>query len=110
MIDARFFKCGDELCGFEISGHSGYGEQGTDIICASVSSAAYMTANTITDVLFIDADIDLNDDGFFKFIVSPCKEAQPILKGFEMHLRALSQDYPENIKVTSTSNGGTKNA
>ena len=108
MIDADFFKNGDELCGFEIKGHSGYGEQGTDIICASVSSAAFMTANTITDILFIDADISLNDDGFFKFVISPCKEAQPVLRGFELHLKALSQDYPENIKVTS--NGGANNA
>ena len=108
MIDACFFKDGDELCGFEIKGHSGFGKQGTDIICASVSSAAFMTANTITDVLFIDADITLNDDGFFKFVIDPRKEAQPVLKGFEMHLRALSQDYPKNIKVTS--NGGASNA
>ena len=110
MIDARFFTTGGELFGFEIKGHSGYGEQGTDIICASVSSAVYMAANTITDVLHLKAIIDLNDDGFFKFITDPCKEAQAVLKGLEIHLRALSQDYPENIKVTSTSDGGAKNA
>ena len=100
MIKAAFFTEGDFLTGFEIKGHSGYAEAGSDIICASVSSAAFMAANTITDVIALDADITLNDDGFFKFIISPVTEAQATLRGLKLHLEALSQDYPENIKLT----------
>ncbi|MCQ2471949.1 MAG: ribosomal-processing cysteine protease Prp [Clostridia bacterium] len=100
MIKARFFSEGDFLTGFEINGHSGYSEMGSDIICASVSSAAFMAANTITEILGMEADIDLNDDGFLKFIVEPVPQAQTTLRGLKLHLEALSQDYPENIKVT----------
>ncbi|MCQ2479507.1 MAG: ribosomal-processing cysteine protease Prp [Clostridia bacterium] len=99
MIKARFFTDGDFLTGFEIKGHSGYSEMGSDIICASVSSAAFMAANTITEILGMEADIDLNDDGFFKFIIEPVPQAQTTLRGLKLHLEALSQDYPENIKL-----------
>ena len=100
MIKARFFTEGELLTGFEIKGHSGYAETGSDIICASVSSAAYMTANTITEIIGLDADITLNDDGFFKFKVKPVSQTQATLRGLKLHLEALSQDYPENIKLT----------
>ncbi len=102
MIKARFFTEGDFLTGFEIKGHSGYvdDEDADDIVCSAVSSAAYMAANTITDIIGLDAEIDLNDDGFFKFIISPVTEAQTTLRGLKLHLEALSQDYPENIKLT----------
>ena len=101
MIKARFFTEGDFLTGFEIKGHSGYADENEDdIVCAAVSSAAYMTANTITDIIGLDAQIDLNDDGFFKFIIKPESQSQTTLRGFKLHLEALSQDYPENIKLT----------
>ena len=99
MIKARFFTEGDFLTGFEIMGHSGYADIGSDIVCSAVSSAAYMTANTITDVIGLDAEVDLNDDGFFKFIIKPEDQSQTTLRGFKLHMEALSQDYPENIKL-----------
>ena len=97
MIKARFFNQGDLLTGFEISGHGG-GEKGTDIVCATVSSAAYMVANTITDVLSVEADITVRD-GYMNFKIPPMSETQAILKGLRLHLISLSQDYPKNIKV-----------
>ena len=54
MICAEFFTRPDgDLVGFRISGHSGCGEEGNDIVCAAVSSAAYMTANTVTEILSV---------------------------------------------------------
>lgn len=100
MIKARFFTEGDFLTGFEIKGHSGYSEAGSDIICAAVSSAAYMAANTITEIIGLQADITLNDDGFLKLVIKPEGQSQTILRGLKLHLEALSQEYPENIKLT----------
>ena len=50
-----------EIVGFSIDGHAGFGEAGTDIVCAAVSSAAYMTVNTITEVLHADAHVSADD-------------------------------------------------
>ena len=100
MISIRFIKEYNLILGFELKGHSGYAEHGSDIVCASVSSAAYMTANTITDVLDLDADIAV-DDGYMKMKLTSqnAMKAQNILKGFELHMNELSQQYQINIKV-----------
>ena len=50
MTKYKFLTDEKGIYGFIIKGHSGYGEQGGDIVCAAVSSAAYMVINTITDI------------------------------------------------------------
>ncbi len=97
MIRAVFFESESKL-GFEISGHAG-GKSGTDIVCASVSSAAYMAANTITDILYISAEIHM-DDGFLSFhIMDDDVSARAIIDGLKLHLTELSKQYPKKIKV-----------
>ena len=51
MIRADFFANADgALLGFSVLGHSGLAQEGEDILCAAVSSAAYMTANTVLEI------------------------------------------------------------
>ena len=99
MIKARFFTTDDQICGYEISGHSGSAESGQDIICAFVSSAAYMAANTLTEIIGSEIEAEV-DDGFMKItVISKLSEAQQILEGLRLHLVSLAGDYPDNIKV-----------
>lgn len=101
MIKVSFFTEDKIISGFEFNGHSGYSEEGSDIVCASVSSATYMAANTITDVIGLKADIDVNDAFMSFHLHSDLSQAQQILLGLRLHLESLAQDYPNNIKVTS---------
>lgn len=101
MISVNFFaagKGGARLAGFQVSGHSGI--QGESIVCAAVSSACYMAANTITDVLLIEADISLRD-GLMKLTVgeNEADRAQVILQGLQMHLEQLAEQYPDKIRI-----------
>jgi len=100
MIKVNFFAENGLIKGFEISGHSGAGEVGNDIICASVSSAAYLVANTITDILELNCDIKVNDGYLKLIIIDDLSDAQQILKGLRLHLESLADDYPNNILVT----------
>lgn len=100
MIRVNFFTSGKDIVGFEISGHSGSAEAGSDIICSAVSSAAYLAANTITEIVKCKAEADISD-GYMSFYVrSDLSDAQQILEGLKLHLEALAADYPDNIKVT----------
>ena len=100
MIRIRFISQHNSLIGFELKGHSGYAEQGYDIVCASVSSAAYMTANTITEILGLSADISVGDGYMMMKLTSQdALKAQDILKGFELHVTELSKQYQINITV-----------
>ncbi len=98
MIRAVFFRSGS-LRGFELSGHAGSGVYGSDIVCAAVSSAAYMAANTVTEVLSVEADADVRD-GYMKFSFSSGNSAaEAVLDGLELHLRELEKEYPKKLKV-----------
>ena len=102
MIDVRFFTTDSgELLGFSINGHAGYGEDGADVVCAAVSSAAYLTANTVTEILHADAQVSA-DDGFMQVRVSPSSAAgcRSIFAGFKLHMIGLEEQYLDYIRVS----------
>lgn len=98
MITVRFYVLESEFIGFELSGHSGYAEEGSDIVCAAVTSCAYMTANTVTDIIGVKADIEVSD-GFMSLTVSlaDAPRVKDIFNGFRLHINALAGDYSEYI-------------
>lgn len=99
MIRIEFYSGVNGLCGFEATGHASCGEAGNDILCAYVSSACQMTANTVTDVLMLDADAQA-ENGYLKLmILENATSAQDILNGLKLHMTELSKDYPKNIQV-----------
>ena len=88
--------------GFEISGHSGAGVRGEDVVCAAVSSAAYLAANTITDVCHAAADAAVADGHMIvKVAKADAGRCQDILKGLRLHMEQLEQQYPHHIQVTN---------
>ena len=103
MINITFYHFSDgSPKGFTLKGHSGFGESGNDIVCAAVSSAAYLTANTITDVCGIDAEV-CAEDGLMTLTVkkSDRERARDTLSGFELHIKELQKQYPANVKITT---------
>ncbi len=101
MIAAEFKqRKGTGIVGFSIKGHSGYSESGSDIVCAAVSSAAYMAVNTITDVIGAKPEIDLSD-GFLvlKLSLQDALKCSVITEGLKLHVLALSEQYQDFIKV-----------
>ena len=99
MIMINFSQCDGLLTGFECKGHSNSAPNGEDIICAFVSSACYMAANTITDIIKLDADTAATN-GYMRVEINASPEyAQDILKGLKLHLTELEKKYPQNIKV-----------
>ncbi len=104
MIKAKFFHSDGVPTGFNVSGHAGYGISGEDIVCASVSSAAYMVANTITEIMEVRADITVDDNGSMalKVALDDANRTKDILLGFELHISELSKQYPQNVTITTT--------
>lgn len=99
MIKIDFYRQNDLITGFECKGHSGSAEAGQDIVCAFVSSACYLVANTVTEIMHIDADAAATD-GYMRLEINQSAEnAQDILNGLLLHLTELEKDYPHNIKV-----------
>ncbi len=101
MIKVEFF--GTELLyGFHITGHSDMNPDGPEIICAAVSSAAYMTANTITDVIGSNPELSVSDgDMYLKLKTeTEAEKCRVLFNGLQLHLSSLSEQYPKYLKVT----------
>ena len=97
MITVSFYVK-KEPVGFEVRGHSGYADEGSDIICSAVSSCAYMTANTATEIMGLSPEIEVKD-GYMRLIFNDTEalKAKDILNGFRLHINALADEYPGYI-------------
>ena len=104
MIRAEFFTLPDNtITGFHISGHAGFADAGEDVVCAFVSSAAYMTANTITDVMGIDAQAEAGDgDMLLRVSKEASGQCKVLFEGLKLHLLSTQEQYPECLKVIFT--------
>ena len=47
----------DRVVGFRVTGHAGYAESGSDIVCAGVTTAVQLVANGITECAGIIAEV-----------------------------------------------------
>ncbi|MBQ9673991.1 MAG: ribosomal-processing cysteine protease Prp [Ruminococcus sp.] len=102
MTEIVFFTDDDILTGFSLNGHSDYAQQGEDIVCAAISSATYMTVNTITDVLMIKPVLLNEADAVMQIQLNSkdAQDAESILKGFKLHIENLAEQYGDYIKLT----------
>ena len=104
MTRCEFFREGDRITGFSVSGHSGYAEAGSDIVCAAVSAVVTMAEATINDVLGAKAKVRVKDEQARISLTLPasCDEeesVQAVLSGMMLTLCSLRDDYPDYIEV-----------
>ncbi len=95
------FLADEKLYGFEISGHSTVScdDEVGKIVCSAVSSAAYMAANTITEIVGDEADARVTDGEMYFAVKDPSNAAVQVIKGLQLHLTELSMQYSNNIKI-----------
>ena len=103
MTSVKFLSNKESLYGFEIKGHSSIDCDDFEgkIVCAAVSSAAYMTANTITEIIGCECDITVDDALMCVRVINPTKETQVVLSGLKLHLTELSKQYSKRIKINT---------
>ena len=104
MTRCEFFTENDRITGFSISGHSGYAEAGSDIVCAAISAVVAMAECTINDVCGAKAKVRVKDDQARITLTLPtsCDEeesVQAVLTGMMLYLCNLREEYPDYIEV-----------
>ena len=100
MTTAKFLFSDDTVISFEVSGHSGAGEYGSDIVCSAVSSAVYMAANTIIEIMKISPETVVRN-GYLKLEMNldDARKSKVITDGLYLHLSELQSQYPNNLKL-----------
>ena len=104
MTRCEFRRENERIVGFSVSGHSGYGEAGTDIVCAAISAVVGMTEATINDVCGGKAKVRVKEEDARISLTLPatCEEEesiQAVLAGLMLYLCSLRDDYPDYIEV-----------
>ena len=100
MTTAKFLFSDETVVSFELSGHSGAGEYGTDIVCSAISSAVYMAANTIIEIMKLEPETVVRD-GYLKVQMNleDARKSKVITDGLYLHLSELQSQYPNNLKL-----------
>ena len=104
MTRCEFFTEDERITGFSVSGHSGYSEAGSDIVCAAISAVVTMAEATINDVLGAKAKVRVKNEDARITLTLPasCDEeeaVQAVLAGMMLTLCSLRDDYPDYIEV-----------
>ena len=104
MTRCEFFTEEERITGFSVSGHSGYAEAGSDIVCAAISAVVAMTEATINDICGAKAKVRVKEDDARITLTLPtsCDEeetVQAVLSGLLLTLLNLREDYEDYIEV-----------
>jgi uncharacterized protein YsxB (DUF464 family) len=104
MTRCEFTRDKERITRFSVSGHSGYGEAGTDIVCAAVSAAVELTATIINDICGGKAKMRVKEEDARVTLTLPasCEEEESIqaaLAGLMLYLCNLRDEYSDFIEV-----------
>lgn len=103
MIKISLSLSGQPLS-FEIKGHSGYAEEGKDLVCAAVSAVSQTALLGLLKVCGLDVSYEV-DDGYLKVVlpdeVSEEKrlKAEVILLTMREGLKDIADGYPRFVKL-----------
>jgi len=106
MTTVTFTSEGSRLTGFKVTGHSGYAEEGADIVCASVTSAVRLTECAVNDVLGLGAAVKVNERTASISLKLPGslgdsneELCQTLLASLMVYLSQLQEEFPDYILV-----------
>ena len=106
MTTVRFRTEGNRVTGFDSAGHSGYAEEGEDIVCAAITSAIRLVEATVNDVLGLAASVHVDaretkisfrlPGGLSATAESTC---QTLMTALMVHFAQLHEEHPDHIIV-----------
>ena len=106
MTNIKVLKKNNQITRITCDGHTGYGVEGEDIVCAALSSIVQTAALGILGVVGVNAKIDRNDkDGYFDMIVpsnldeNTNHDVQIILQTMMCGIGELYEEYSDFIDL-----------
>ena len=103
MTKVEIFRKNGNIIGYKASGHSGYSEQGSDIICSAISTSLQMTLIGIQEVLKLKVDFKIND-GFLDVDLKNISQnklthTNILTESMAIFLKELTKQYPKYIRL-----------
>jgi hypothetical protein len=103
MTKVEIFRKNGNIIGYKASGHSGYSEQGSDIICSAISTSLQMTLIGIQEILKLKVDFKIND-GFLdvdlkNISLDKLTQTNILTETMAIFLKELTKQYPKYIRL-----------
>ena len=106
MTTVTFHTQGSRITGFDAEGHSGYAQEGEDIVCSAVTSAVRLVECVLNDVMGLCAAVKVNEKTALISLRIPGSlgqtaesTCQNLLTGMMVYLTELHSEYPDFIEV-----------
>jgi len=105
MTTVSFHLEGSRIVSFQVEGHSGYAPEGSDIVCAAITSAVRLCECAINDVLGLEASVKVGHDASVTLKLpgglgeSEENTCQTLLTALMLYCTQLHEEYPENLSV-----------
>ncbi len=92
----------------KVEGHSGYADEGEDIVCAAVSSATELVVN-ILESFDIDISLEIDEEAADVLVIildgekNRKKKTQigNIAEGYRSYITDLAEAYPKFVKIST---------
>ncbi|MBQ4579456.1 MAG: ribosomal-processing cysteine protease Prp [Clostridia bacterium] len=95
------------ITGFSVKGHSGYAEEGSDIVCAGISALVITTENALCQLVKLSPAERGGEDGFVEVMLpdqmteKQMHDAQLLLSALHIGLENIAQAYPDYVRLTT---------
>ena len=106
MTKVEIFNQGGRINGFSVSGHSGYAEEGSDIVCAAVSILTTTCINARESVAGVIPAVEAGSDGYLAAslphdLSDACDhDAQGLFKALHQGFSDLAETCPGYFKLS----------
>ena len=94
----------------KVKGHSGYAEEGSDIVCSAISTLMETLANGLTEVVKADVEIKVDETIPHLSVTSnekdqeKCKYAQVLMQSTLLGIKGVAQEFSKFIKIKEKQN------
>ena len=110
MINILIIKSKQNIVTIEATGHSGYAEAGSDIVCSAVSTLMQNLANGLTEVVKAKAEVKVDEDiphlsvKLIETEGEKLKYAQMLMQTTILSLKEVALGYGKFIKIKEKQN------
>ena len=110
MINVIVIKEKQTIRTIEATGHSGYAEEGSDIVCSAVSVLMETLANSLTEVVMADVKVVVDENISHLSVTlnetdqEKCKHAQILMQSTLLGIKGVANGYSKFIKIKEKQN------
>ena len=106
MTTVTFHSEGSRITGFSVEGHSGFANEGEDILCAAITSAVRLAECAINDILGLEASVKVREKDASISLKLPGSlgqtnesTCQTLLTALMVYFTELTEEYPDHLIV-----------